>query len=194
MRKKLPWLLISLRLFLTLFAVLFGYYRLLGFPYIMLLIIAAATDYYDGVLARKFKVETAILRQWDSIADTVFFLGVLAGIWLAYPNIYIKYAWGIYAILGLEILRYIFDIAKFRRGASYHAISAKIFGVTLLIATISIMGFGVAAPFLPVALVTGIISELEGLFMSIILNDWTYNIRHIGIAIGLRKSSSKNEK
>ena len=110
-------------------------------PYILLLAVAAATDYYDGVLARKFKVETAAIRQWDSIADTIFFLGVLVGMWLAYPGVYAAYTLGIYCIIGLEILRYVIDFSKFGRGASYHALSAKTFGVSLLIATIAVMGF-----------------------------------------------------
>ena len=188
MLKRLPWLLIYFRLCLTVPAITFGYYKLLGWPYILLLAIAAATDYYDGVLARKYNVETGTLRQWDSIADTIFFLGVLAGMWLAYPDVYIKYGWGIYSIICLEVLRYIFDFAKFRRGASYHALSAKVFGVTLLIATIAIMGFNMPMPFFPLALIIGIISELEGLLMSIVLTEWTYNIRHIGIAIKIKRS------
>ena len=192
MQKRIPWLLIYLRLFLTIFAVLFGYYKLLGLPYILLMATAAASDYYDGKLARKLGVESASLRQWDSIADTIFFLGVLAGIWFAYPTIYTQYAWGIYSIISLEVLRYIFDIAKFKRGASYHAISAKVFGVTLLIATISIMGFGIASPFLAIALVMGIVSELEGLFMSFVLRSWTYNVRHIGVAIKIRNGTYTN--
>ena len=188
--KKIPWYLIYLRLLLTMFALLFGYYRVLGAAYIILLVIAAATDYYDGVLARKFGVETAELRQWDSIADTIFFIGVLAGMWLAYPVLFAKYAWGVYTILGLEAVRYIIDIAKFRRGASYHAWSAKVFGVTLLIATIAAMGFGIGHPFFPITIVAGILSELEGLAMSLILKEWTYNIKHIGIAMQIRKLHS----
>jgi phosphatidylglycerophosphate synthase len=187
--RKIPWFLIYLRLLLTLAAVLFGYYKILGLPYMLLLVLAAATDYYDGVLARKFDVETALLRQWDSIADTIFFIGVLAGMWFAYPEIYQIFFWGIYSIVGLEIVRYLVDLIKFRRSASYHALSAKIFGVTLLIATIAIMGFGIATPFFQIAILTGIISELEGLAMSFILNDWTYNVKHIGIALRLRNKN-----
>lgn len=187
---KIPWYLIYLRLLLTVVAVLFGYFHILGFNYILLLAIAAATDYYDGVLARKFKVETAKLRQWDSVADTIFFMGVLAGMWLAYPQVYSEYAWAVYTIIGLEAVRYVIDIAKFKRGASYHAWSAKIFGVSLLAATIAIMGFGVSKPFFAIAIIMGILSELEGLLMSLILNEWTYNIKHVGIAIQMRKKTS----
>ncbi len=188
MLKQLPWLLIYLRLLLAPVAVLFGYSHLTGVPFILLMAIAAISDVYDGVLARRFNVETGRLRQWDSIADTIFFLGVFAGMCICYPEVVSQYAPGIGMVIGLEILRYLFDFAKFRRGASYHAISAKVFGVSLLIATIAIMGFGVAAPFFLIALVIGILSELEGLVISFILPEWTYNVKHIGRAIKIRSA------
>ena len=194
LNKQIPWLLIYLRLALTIPAVLFGYYHIIGTPYILLMIIAAASDYYDGKLARKWGVETATLRQWDSIADTIFFLGVLAGIELSFPAIYTEYKWGIYGVIGIEILRYVYDWSKFRRGASYHAISAKIFGVTLLIATLAIMGFGITSPFMEVALAMGIISELEGLCMSFVLDNWTYNVKHLGVAIKIKKENVRDPK
>ncbi len=190
--KRLPLLLIYVRFLLTLPAIAFGYFHILGIPYILLLAVAAATDYYDGKLARKLNVETAALRQLDSIADTIFFLGVIAGMFAAYPAIYNKYTWGIYSIAGIEAIRYVFDMAKFRRGASYHALSAKAFGVSLLVATIAIMGFGVSEPFFPIALVIGIISELEGLCMSFVLPTWTYNIKHIWVAIRISKDVEKS--
>lgn len=189
--KNIPWVLIYFRFLLTVPAVLFGYYHITGWPYVLLLAVAAASDYYDGVVARKLGVETAAIRQWDSIADTVFFLGVLAGMWVAFPTIYETYKWGILSIILLEVIRYIYDLAKFRRGASYHAYSAKIFGVTLLVATIAIMGFGVAMPFFPGALFMGIISELEGLFMSVVLKKWTYNVKHICVAFKLRNDTKE---
>ncbi len=192
MQRYLPWLLIWIRFLLTVPAVLFGVYGFTGSIYTVLLLLAAGTDYYDGVLARKYGTETALLRQADSIADAVFFVGVLGGIWFAYPEIYTQYALGIELVVGLEMLRYVYDLAKFRRGASYHAISAKIFGVSLLVASIAIMGFGIAFPFLPIALALGVISEMEGLLMSILLKEWTYNIRHVGIIIRLRNTQKNH--
>ena len=183
-------MLVYLRLLLTIPAVLFGYYGLTGYPYMLLMALAAASDYYDGKLARKWGVETASLRQWDSIADTIFFLGVLVAIGLRFPTVYTEYRWGIYSIIGLELIRYVVDFIKFRRGASYHALSAKVFGVTLLVATLSLMGFGVASPFLEVALAVGIISELEGLCISFVLRKWTYNVKHLGIAVNSKNTTN----
>ena len=193
MRKQIPWLLIYLRLFLTIPAIVLGYYRLTGLPYILLMAVAATSDVYDGKLARRRGAETASLRQWDSIADTIFFLGVLVGIKLSFPAVYTTYKFGIFAVIALEILRYSIDWVKFRRGASYHAISAKIFGVTLLVSTLATMGFGVTSPFWEIALAMGIISELEGLCMSFVLRTWTYNVKHIGVAIKIMRNGPDNK-
>ena len=194
MRARIPWLLIYLRFILTVPAIVFGYYQFIGLPYILLMSIAAASDVYDGKLARRWGVETASLRQWDSIADTVFFLGVLLGIWFSFPAVYTVYKAGIVGIIGLEAIRYALDWAKFKRGASYHATSAKIFGVTLLAATLATMGFGIVSPFWEIALTVGIVSELEGLCMSIVLTEWTYNVKHIGVAIKIRRKGEIGEK
>ena len=113
------------------------------------------------------------------------------GMWLAYPFVIREYAWGIYSIMGRELLRYVFDFLKFKRGASYHAISAKLFGISLLIATIAIMGFGSPYPFMSVAMVMGIASELEGFIISCILPVWTYNVKHIGKAVKIRGALHK---
>lgn len=194
MQARIPWLLIYLRFLLTIPAILFGYWHFIGLPYILLMCIASASDVYDGKLARCWGVETAALRQWDSIADTVFFLGVLCGVWFSFPAVYITYKWGIVAIIVLEVIRYAFDWAKFRRGASYHAVSAKIFGVSLLAATLATMGIGIISPFWEIALIVGIVSELEGLGMSIVLTKWTYNVKHIGIAVKIRRNGGTREK
>jgi CDP-diacylglycerol--glycerol-3-phosphate 3-phosphatidyltransferase len=187
MYKRIPWWLIYLRFSLTLPAISFAYYHLMGWPYVVLMLVAALSDYLDGVLARKWGVETASLRLWDSVADTIYFLGVLIGIWMSHPEVYAQYKLGIYSIVGLEILRYIVDLIKFKRGASYHAISAKIFGVCLLISIIAMMGWGIVYPLFGVTLVIGILSELEGLCMSFILDKWTYNVKHLGVALTLKK-------
>ena len=171
---------------MTLPAIAFGYFHLTGFPYILLLAAAALTDVYDGQLARKFGVETGLLRQWDSAVDTIFFVGVMVGMYFAYPEVVQKYLCGILAIPALEVVRYVFDYIKFGKGAAYHALSAKIFGVSALIACIAIMGFGLFYPFLICAIFLGIYSEIEGLLFSILLANWTYNVRHIGIVLKTR--------
>jgi phosphatidylglycerophosphate synthase len=184
----IPWSLIMLRIALAPVAAYMGWIQAIGFPYVLLMIIAALSDVYDGVLARKWNIETGRLRQWDSIADTIFFIGVLLGLIFVFPVLILENSIGISAIIGLEGIRYIVDYIKFKRGASYHAKSAKAFGVSLLVAILIIMGTGYTHYFLPVAIVIGIVSELEGLVMSLILPKWTYNVKHVFSALEIRRA------
>jgi hypothetical protein len=56
-----------------------------------------------------------------------------------HPEIIYAHRWGIGIVIALELHRYPLDWRRFRRGASYHALSAKLFGVSLLV-TFSISG------------------------------------------------------
>jgi phosphatidylglycerophosphate synthase len=173
-----------------------GWIHAIGIPYVLLMAIAALSDVYDGVLARRWNVETGKLRQWDSIADTIFFIGVLFGMAFMFPELIRENIIGIGTILGLETVRYGVDYVKFKRGASYHARSAKMFGISLLVSCLVIMGSGYTGYFLPVAIVIGIVSEVEGLIMSFILPEWTYNVKHLFKAVEIRNNhlASKNER
>jgi phosphatidylglycerophosphate synthase len=51
------------------------------------IVVAALSDIYDGILARQWGGETELLRMSDSIADTVFFLGVVGTLWLREPQV-----------------------------------------------------------------------------------------------------------
>lgn len=190
----IPWSLIILRFALAPVAVYLGRIHAIGLPFVVLMIIAALSDVYDGKLARKWGIETGKLRQWDSIADTVFFMGVLAAMLFVFPELIWENRIGIGAILGLEGIRYIIDFIKFKRGASYHAKSAKAFGVSLLLATLVVMGTGYTHYFLPIAIFIGIYSEIEGLIMSFILPEWTYNVKHLFAALEIRQTFLMSQK
>lgn len=164
---------------MTIPAVTMGWCHVTGWPYLVILLVAVLSDIFDGILARRFGVETPAIRQWDTIVDTIFSLGVLVGMFGAFPQVVNGHWELIAAIPGLEVIRYIVDLVKFGIGASYHCWSAKCFGLLLTIACIAVMGFSVPDPWLNIALSIGVISELEGLMISLIIDKWTYNIRSI---------------
>jgi CDP-diacylglycerol--glycerol-3-phosphate 3-phosphatidyltransferase len=110
-----------------------------------------------------------------------------ASFYVAEPEIWREHAWAIALVIFLEAARYPLDWYKFGRGASYHAWSARIFGITLIPATFLIMGFGYAGPFLWGALGMGVISELEGMTISLILPRWTHDVPHLGAALAIRR-------
>ena len=188
----LPWFLVGSRFALAPVAV---YLAVTGAPswlWMTQFFLAALSDWLDGKLARAWGTVTANLRQADSIADTVYALGILSSLWFAHREVVVDHLWGIIAVIVIEGLRYPLDWYRFGRGASYHALSAKVFGVALLVSVTAIMGFGYVGPLLWVTLLIGVISELEGVAISLLLPEWTHDVRHVGKALEIRRS--KNQK
>ncbi len=181
-----PWGLVLTRLVLTPVAVWLAFEDLRAL-WVLQGALATLSDIYDGKLARRWGVVSGGLRQSDSICDTIYALGVAASFWIAEPEIVTEHAWGIGLVIALEAARYPLDWWRFGRGASYHANSARAFGVSLLAPTVLIMGFGYAGPWLWIALAVGIYSELEGIAMSLVLPRWTHDVKHIGVAWRIRQ-------
>jgi phosphatidylglycerophosphate synthase len=150
-----------------------------GMPYVALCLLAFASDYFDGVLARRFGVDSAAVRRYDSATDTVFFLCAAWSVWLLHAELVRPYLWMVTVVAGLEAARYLFDLAKFRREAAYHAWSAKAWGLSLFVALVALMGFGVATPWLPLALALGMVADAEGLAISLVLPVWTHDVKSV---------------
>ncbi len=145
------------------------------------------SDVYDGILARGWGTETASLRVSDSIADTIFYLGVLVAIILRHWLVLRERIWLLAALLALEALRMAFDWIKFKRMASYHSYAAKLWGVLLATATVALLCFDRWYWLLTVALGWGILCDLEGLLMSALLPRWTHDVKTLRRAIQIRK-------
>ena len=150
-----------------------------GLPYVAMCLLAFGSDYFDGVLARRFGVDSALVRRFDSATDTVFFLCAAWSAWLLHADLLRPFLWMAAGVAGLEVARYVYDLAKFRREAAYHAWSAKAWGLSLFAALVALMGFGQATPWVPLALALGIVADAEGLATSMILAVWTHDVKSV---------------
>ena len=150
-----------------------------GLPYVAVCLLAFASDYFDGVFARRFGVESARVRRYDSATDTVFFLCAAWSAWLLHAGLLRPFLGLAAAVAALEVARYLFDFAKFRREAAYHAWSAKAWGLSLFVALIALMGFGRATPWVPLALGLGMVADAEGLVISLVLPVWTHDVKSV---------------
>jgi len=137
---------------------------------------AFLSDVFDGVIARRLGIATPGLRRLDSAADTLFFVAVAIVAWHLYPGAIAARVVPL-AVLGtLEVVRYAFDWYKFRREASYHMWSAKLFGLALFLGCFSLLACGSDNATLTVAIYCGILSDVEGLLISARLNSWRSDV------------------
>lgn len=59
----------------------------MDFSFLVLYIAVGSTDYFDGLVARKFDQTSEFGKTIDSVADIFFYLGTLAFIYLWFPYI-----------------------------------------------------------------------------------------------------------
>jgi CDP-diacylglycerol--glycerol-3-phosphate 3-phosphatidyltransferase len=153
--------------------------------------IAFVSDVFDGVVARKLGVATPELRHLDSRVDLVFYATAAWAVWRLHPGVVRSIAIPGLIVIGLDVLRHVFDFLKFGRDAAYHAWSSKAWGLSLALALVVLMGFGVAYPFVAITVVLGLIAQVEGLLISIVLPVWTHDVPSLRHALRIRNNAEE---
>ena len=152
-----------------------------------IVVAALVSDIYDGVLARRWRCDTAGVRLFDSMADTVFYLCTAVALWVSQSQLWRSYGGLLVALLVLEAMRFAFDFAKFGKPASYHTYLAKAWGLVMGIAVIGVFALDRSNLFVPAALVLGILCDLEGLAMSLVMPVWRKDIKTLRAAWHIRR-------
>lgn len=140
------------------------------------IVAAFLSDVFDGIIARRMGIATPALRRLDSLADTVFCASAVAAIWLLNPGIIRDHLALLLVLASLELFRYVFDFAKCRREASYHMWSSKLWGLALYAAFFSVLVLGHSGVFVDATLWIGIVTDLEGLVISVVLPTWHHDV------------------
>ena len=182
----LPFALIYLRLFLIVPIVLILILQLNEFWLFICLFVGLLSDVFDGIVARRIGVATTKLRRADTIVDSLFFTALLIAAWFTHPDLFQKYIVGLVILIGLKVVRMGFEYLKYRRETAYHMWSTKVWGISIFLA-MTMLWLGVEIEFFFVlAIVIGIVTNLEGFVASIILPTWHHDLPSLVHAVRLR--------
>jgi CDP-diacylglycerol--glycerol-3-phosphate 3-phosphatidyltransferase len=162
-----------------------------GVVFASVVLVAFVSDYFDGVIARKLGVASAELRHFDSRADLVFYATAAWAVWRLHPDVVRSVAIPALVVVGLDVVRHVFDFAKFGRDVAYHAWSSKLWGLSLALALVLLMGFGVSRPFVGITVILGLIAQIEGLLISVVLPVWTHDVPTLIHALRIRNTPSR---
>lgn len=154
---------------------------------LVLMYLGLISDILDGIVARKQNLSSAKLRRMDSQTDMIFWLSIGFATWILYPNLISDNSIAIWAILAMEISVYLISILKFKRETCTHAFLSKLWGITLLIAFTSLIGFNHAGIPFHVAIIMGLISHIDRILITLILSEWTHDIPSAYHAYMIRK-------
>ena len=150
-------------------------------------VIAVLSDIFDGIIARRLKVSTTQLRQADSWADICLYLCVAISAWLVYPQVIINFRLPLLSAIAIQLILFAISLIKFQKFPSFHTYTAKVWGLTLLIATVGLFGFSYANTlWLPIMFCW--INSLEEIAMTLLLPIWQCDVLSVFHAVELRKA------
>jgi CDP-diacylglycerol--glycerol-3-phosphate 3-phosphatidyltransferase len=176
--KKLPYLLLWFRLVLGPIMILITYYSV---PFLRIILVTGIflgllSDVFDGIIARKVGVSSEKLRRLDSQTDLVFWLCVGFCAWLLHSDLLLNYKYAIAIIFIMEALTYVFSLAKFGKETCTHALLSKLWGITLLIAFVSIIGFGYGGLSILAVVIVGIVAHIDVYLIIYFLPKWMHDV------------------
>jgi CDP-diacylglycerol--glycerol-3-phosphate 3-phosphatidyltransferase len=152
-----------------------------------LVVTALVSDIFDGVLARRWRCDTAGVRLFDSLADTVFYVCVAVALWIGLPQVWRGNGGLLAVLLAPEAVNFGVALAKFGKQASYHSHLAKTWGLVMATGVIATFASGRPNVLIAIALTIGVACNLEGIAMSLMLPVWHKDVKTLHAAWQLRK-------
>lgn len=187
---NVPLLLTATRALLAPVMVVLALYQPLPGLFALCLVAAFLSDVFDGIIARRLGVATATLRRLDSAADTLFYAAAAFAVWHLQPAA-ITHRWTALTLLGsLEIIRYLLDLFKFRREASYHMWSSKLWGIALFAGFLSLLAYRSDGVLVDLMIYLGIAADIEGIAISLVLPSWRADVPSIVHALRVRREQA----
>lgn len=154
---------------------------------LFLMFFGLVSDIFDGIIARKLKIDTEKMRRLDSQTDLIFWLCIAWSCYLICPHLIKENLIGVIALLTMEVTCYAVSLIKFGKETCTHAFLSKMWGLTLLAAFTSILGFGYSGWVLKTCIILGLISQLDVVLIILFLPKWTHDIPSFYHAILIRK-------
>jgi len=186
---SIPYLLILFRFLLAPTILLISY--LIGergtYLVLVLMFLGLFSDIFDGIIARKMKIDTERMRRLDSQTDLIFWLSIAWSCYVIYPELIKANLIGVVALLLMEALCYAISFIKFKKETCTHAFISKMCGITLLITFTSLLGFAYGGWILTICIVLGLISQIDVILIILFLPKWTHDIPSFYHAILIRK-------
>ena len=165
-----------------------GFGRRAGWMAAIVLVAGFLSDVFDGVVARGHGASTSDLRRLDSTVDTVFYLAVAFCAWRLYPEALRPYFTLIVILIGTEVLNHVAAIVRLGREASYHARTARLFGLLLFVALCTLLATG-SGILLPPAIAAGFVSHAENLAITLVLPEWRHDVPSVLHAWRIRSAA-----
>jgi phosphatidylglycerophosphate synthase len=169
------------------FIALLGNGRLVGVG----LLVAGATDFLDGYLARRLGQESAAGARLDSLADNLLLISAMAWIELLNPEILRDNTVLVVATFGLYLASLSVGLVKFHQLGNLHLYSSRVAGAALYsFAVITLMTGAYEPLLLWLAAAAFMVSSVETLLAQLVFSAVNENMGSIFLALRRRAEST----
>ncbi|MCU0376737.1 MAG: CDP-alcohol phosphatidyltransferase family protein [Bacteroidales bacterium] len=180
-------------------------YRLLMFPVILYFIISGretlfavffiinmVSDFFDGYIARKFKMETEIGAKLDSFADNFNYVLAFIGLFVFKMDELRPHLISFSIFIGMLVLTVIISLIKFRKFPSFHLKTTKISGDIQALFFVCLFTLGFFAPLYYLMIAWGIAGAVEHITIQMIIPEMRTNVK--GLYWILKEKRKKKEQ
>lgn len=101
--------------------------------FLIAFIILGSTDFFDGLIAKKFNQQTKLGQKLDSIADIFFYLSQAYFLYILYPNYLAPNIMLLYIFFGLLLTTFITSTILFKRPVMMHTTLLRTVGVLVYV-------------------------------------------------------------
>jgi len=154
-------MLITLRALLPLPIWAVAHFNASGTLAALCIFIAALSDVYDGVVARKIGSSTPLLRRTDSVVDLFFLVTTIILFVLYHSPVSIAVLVAIAFMFMMSMSGHAVALIRFKHNAAVHSKLLKIYAVFVYVGFFFAWISGSLAPWIFIALAVGIIAEVE---------------------------------
>ena len=148
------------------------------FAFLLLFLVAAATDWIDGKLARWTRQRTQFGAVLDSVAEAAMYAALLFGcVRPLSATLWGEWGW-IAAALAVYALNVLAAAIKFRRLPSYHTYSAKVAWSLTTPAAVALLAQLAIWP-LRVAMAALVLANVEALLITLRLEVWRVDMHSL---------------
>jgi cardiolipin synthase (CMP-forming) len=142
-----------------------------------ILVPALITDAIDGVIARRFRLESELGARLDSLADGLLFFSAVFGVWTFHREVITAHAPACVLVIGAWVLENLAALLRYGRLSSFHTYASKAAGyvLALFIGTLFVWRFIPALFYLAVAVCVA--ASAEELVLVWRLPGWRRDVR-----------------
>ena len=167
-------------------------YRLLAIPFIVwailkgdkhlfitLLSVNLITDILDGIIARAFKLETALGARLDSLADIGSYLLAVLGLLILEREFVNEHETAFKIIIVLYFIPQIISLFRFRKTLSLHLYSSKVLGYVQGIFMFTYFFFGYSAWYFYFMIIVSCLSYCEEMIIVSFIPQLKSNVKSL---------------